>query len=92
MKKALLITSMVLISMLVNGLVLKVLWRWFISSTFSLPELSLPTAIGISIFGRLVTVQDISKISKVPIEEVIFLTFAIPIFALGTGAIVALFI
>lgn len=38
-----------------DGFVLSILWRWFISAPFHLPEIKIAQAIGISIIVALVT-------------------------------------
>ena len=47
-----------------SGYALSILWAWFIVSTFSLPELSIPAAIGIALTISYLTHQDIPVDNK----------------------------
>ena len=60
MKYLLLIPTIIafaILSIILNGWVLSILWSWFIVSLFGLPLLSIPTAVGIAIIVRLITYQ-----------------------------------
>lgn len=50
---AVLITSAILL--LYGGLIFQTLWGWFVVTTFGIQTLSLPQAIGLSIFTSLIT-------------------------------------
>lgn len=49
-------TSMVGLALL-RGLVLQALWLWFVSEPFAVAELTLPTAIGLSLLVSFLTYQ-----------------------------------
>lgn len=46
-----------LLSSIINGMVLKTMWGWFMVTTFQLPVLSLPVAIGLAATVGLVVFQ-----------------------------------
>lgn len=49
---------LLILSSVVNGLVLKIMWEWFVADTFGLPSLTIPLAIGLSIVVGFLTYQD----------------------------------
>ncbi len=55
---------MVFISSIWSGFVFSILWSWFIVSAFSLPEINIPTAIGIALIISYLTHQYDSEESK----------------------------
>lgn len=58
------------IVMIWYGFVLTKLWSWFIVTTFSLPELGMPTAIGVALVIGFLTHQS-QKTEEDPIEGVV---------------------
>ncbi len=48
---------LIVVSALLNGWVLSILWGWFIVPTFGLPKLSVVTAIGIALTVHYLTYQ-----------------------------------
>jgi hypothetical protein len=52
---ALLLTAIMIINMVAEGIILSLLWAWFIVTTFGLPVISIPVAIGISVTASLLT-------------------------------------
>ena len=48
----------ILASSIWAGFVLSILWEWFIETTFSLPGLNIPTAIGLVLIVNYLTHQD----------------------------------
>lgn len=52
---AILFGAFMVLSYLVSGLVLSIMWKWFIVSTFGVPIISIPEAIGISMIMGLFT-------------------------------------
>jgi hypothetical protein len=86
---------------IVNGWALSLLWDWFVVSTFDVPSLSIPIAIGLSIVVGYLTASapDLDKASKPKSdwEQVASLfmgllySFFHPLFALGIGWIVLQF-
>ena len=48
---------LVVLSYLINGYVLSMLWKWFIVTTFHLPVLNIPEAIGIAVVVGFLTKQ-----------------------------------
>ena len=51
------IIALAIVSIILNGWVLSILWSWFIAPLFGLPLLSITTAIGMAIVIRLLTYQ-----------------------------------
>jgi len=84
-------------SAIFNGYALSVLWGWFIVKTFSLPALTIPTAIGVAMVVSYLTVHlDTSKEDNKSAGEKLFacIIWAIvkPSFALAMGWIVIKFV
>lgn len=80
-----------------TGWVLTVLWGWFVESTFHLPPLLLPVAVGIAAMVRLLTYVDTSKLEQKQLSaEDRWLSFAgalaTPWVALSLGWIAHLFV
>lgn len=50
-----------LLSSIINGAVLRTMWGWFMVTTFQLPVLSLPVAIGLSAIVGMVVYQGNTK-------------------------------
>lgn len=81
-------------SALLNGWALSKLWVWFIASTFGLPILTLPQAIGFAMVVSYLTFKHDSKDAEKPywklmLEQFGYTTFK-PLISLGIGAIVKL--
>lgn len=53
-----LVVALIVISSICNGYALSVLWGWFIVPIFHLPQLSIPTAIGIALVIGYLTKQE----------------------------------
>ena len=51
----LIIVGLLVLNTLVEGLVLSVLWSWFMVSAFGLPPISIPVALGISLLISVAT-------------------------------------
>jgi hypothetical protein len=79
------------VSILLSGIALKFLWKWFIVATFSLPALSMPQAIGLSIVMAILTAQHIPR-NEEEIIELYLWQLTYPIVALGIGFVVSLFL
>lgn len=83
-----------------SGYVLSVLWAWFIVPTFELQAISIPAAIGVSLLVNYLTSKSPqanegnqsgqSKIAQTFINGLVFMFFS-PLFALGMGAVVRMF-
>ena len=89
------ILGLILIPLLAifQGWVLTVLWSWFIVPTFSLPQLSIPVAIGLTLLVGMFksyTVKREKKTSQESLTEAIAVVL-IPLFVLFLGWIVHLF-
>jgi len=75
------------------GVVLKILWAWYMVPVFALPKLTIPQAIGIAITVGLITHQFIPiKGDKETILMMISDNVMAPVFALIFGAVVHLFL
>ena len=80
-----------------QGYVLSVIWEWFIAATFALPLLSIPVAIGLSLFTNLLgknfikdTVGDLKDGAVVASK--VAMVFVIPLSVLLFGWIVKMFL
>jgi len=87
----------VVLSNILSGYVLSILWGWFITPTFGLPLLSIPIAIGLSLVIRYLT-QDYNNTKNKDesfayslCKALIYSTIK-PLFALLMGWVVKLFI
>ena len=75
---------------ILQGWVLTVLWGWFVASIFGLPQLTIPAAIGISIFINMFKSYNINR-NKASSEEKIeaaLISIISPFIALLLGYIV----
>ncbi|HVB19769.1 MAG TPA: hypothetical protein VNF51_00560 [Candidatus Paceibacterota bacterium] len=52
------VVALIVISSICNGYALSVLWGWFLVPVFHLPQLSIPTAIGIALVIGYLTKQE----------------------------------
>lgn len=81
---------------LLRGWVLSVLWGWFMVTTFHLPRLSIPAALGLSVVVSYLTWQiiDVESPKRSRTDQLIY-SFGSPIvgalIVLGMGFIVHLF-
>ena len=87
-----------IVSSILNGYVLSVLWGWFMVPTFGLPDLSVAAAVGISLIVRYLTDQHKSSEPKNEGETfgekfgtAIGIAILAPLFALFFGWIIHLF-
>ena len=79
-----------------SGYALSILWEWFVVTTFSLPSISIPVAIGLALIVNFLTHQDSeTDVKDMGIGEILFLAaakgMAKPLLALLIGWIVTLF-
>jgi len=89
--------GVLIISSIVNGFVLTVLWGWFMVPVFALPTLGIAQAIGINMAINFITYQYIGiKGQKRETVEVLVELFGLlvlrPIFVLIFGYVVHLFV
>lgn len=81
---------------MMNGWALSKLWSWFIVKTFGLPALTIPSAIGVAMVVTYLTQKLDDKKSEDKYWEVLVKGAVIstlkPLFALGFGAIVKLWL
>ena len=100
---AVLVGGALLIGIVWNGFVLSTLWGWFMVPAFGLPAFGVIKAAGISLVVRYLTYQldtkdfteDDGKTSEEKLKKGLYtLSFAIiyPLFALGVGWVVHLFL
>lgn len=78
------------ITLVVNGLCLKVLWGWFIVEVFGADPLSIPNALGVALVVRFMTHEQLTKKDDRPSLStwaVISGALLWPLFALAFGAI-----
>lgn len=87
------IIVLVVISSILRGYVLSVLWGWFVVPTFGLPALSIPIAIGISLILAFTTHQISVKKEEDKSFGTQFSNIILhPLLVLAIGWIVTLFI
>ena len=81
---------LMIVAYLLNGVVLKLLWGWFMVPTLGLPVISLVQAIGIGIVISFLTQQHIPRDED---EKKKLLVFEIlkPVFTIAVGWVVHLF-
>lgn len=77
---------------ILRGFVLTVLWGWFVVTTFGLPELSLPAALGVALVAQFLIYHPYRKPEESTSSERIGRAVGYNLFALGIGWIVHLFI
>lgn len=78
---------------LVAGFVLKTLWLWFVVSTFKLPELSIPVALGLALLYRYLSLDtNLSRKGDRSIEDQAFFGMAMALIFLGIGFVIHLFV
>lgn len=86
-----------ILSSMWKGYVFSVLWKWFIVSTFGLPAISIPIAIGVGMLVGMLTHQsthtsnDSSGVGE-RIATAAMLAFFLPLITLGIASIVKTFI
>lgn len=90
------VVGTMVLSSILNGYALSVLWRWFIVETFGLPLLTIPTAIGVALVVSYLTVHLSNEEDKRSATEKLFsgIAWAItkPLFALAIGWVVVKFV
>jgi len=74
-----------------GGIVLRMLWAWFIVPTFGLPSLSIPVAIGIGLMMTFLTYKYFPKEEGKDIYISVVSEFLVPFLALVLGWMVHLF-
>lgn len=77
-----------------QGLVLKILWGWFMVPTFGLPSLDIPQALGLALVVTFLTHQTTKREDEDAGEvfaRILINGFVEGLFFLGFGAIVMLF-
>lgn len=80
-----------IVSAILTGVTLKLLWGWFIVPIFGLPPLSIVGAIGIAVIAGLMTHQYIHR-DENAMTGLITHNFVAPVFALVFGGIASLFL
>lgn len=83
---------LVVISSILRGYVLSVMWGWFVVPTFGLPPLNIPIAIGLALIIAFTTHQVSLKKEEQDFGSQIGNSLIYPILLLGIGWIVTLFI
>lgn len=84
---------LLLLSSLINGWALSILWAWFIVPVFSIPALSLGQAIGVAMVVSFLTWQHIDAKSSdesgaVKFVTALMLTVGRPVFAVLFGMVI----
>ena len=100
MKNSIYSLFLLVLSLIWSGFVVTKLWKWFVVPTFDVKELSIPIAIGISLFLFFTTKADLSELptkhdDKTTKEKLMQATINVifkPTFILLFGWIVSLFI
>lgn len=86
-------TVLVLVSTILRGWCLSILWGWFVVSTFGLPPLSITQAIGVSLVVSFLTYElpDHQKVERSEAEKLgrgIAISVLLQLLYLGVGWIV----
>ncbi len=85
------------VSYIVRGLVLKVLWGWFFVTTFSMPPITIPVALGLSTTVGFLTAHYDPDAAKKPEDERMSALFTVAVsiltslMTLAIGAIIHAF-
>lgn len=90
------LVAMMPLSMIMSGFVLLKLWRWFVTPAFSgVPQISLATAIGISLIVRYLTLHITPEEKGKSVGDLMYRAvgrmFLFPLFVLLIGYVVSLF-
>lgn len=83
-----------MISTLLYGFTLSIMWNWFVASAFHIAELNITTAIGLSLTVTLFTAkytQDAEEIDNYWLKTTMF-SIVLCVFTLISGFIVHLFV
>ena len=88
--------GLVFVAAVANGLVLSILWGWFMVPTLGLPEIGIPQAIGISMVAGYITYQSGAENksggdSGEAIKKLVALVLLRPVVVLALGWIVVQF-
>lgn len=80
-------------AVIIDGFVLSILWKWFIVSTFGVALLSIPQALGLSLFVKHVTSHDSTATEKGEdnINKIVR-AITTPLFVLAIGWLIHKFI
>lgn len=74
-----------LLAVLVRGLCLSILWGWLIAPVFGLPALGIAPALGLTVFLNFL-------LSHKQEEQTVADVFVVPLFVVGVGWLIHLFI
>lgn len=90
------VLAVVVVSAILGGLALSVMWGWFVVPTFDAPPLSIPVAIGIALVvsyltDHRTTAKEKGKEPDEAIVELVAWSIGQPLFYLVLGYIVHLF-
>lgn len=92
MALAALVLALILVSPILNGWALTILWGWFVVPIFGLPALSISSAIGLGLVVNLLTYQPVHdpRTNRVKAVEGVAWIIIRPTFPLLVGWIVVL--
>ena len=79
------------VQIVISSFVLKVLWGWYVVTTFGLPPLSIAQSAGVGVIMGLLTVQHIPRDDEARKEMTIF-NLSIPFVMLAFGWILHFFL
>ena len=79
------IFGLLILSSLINGWALSLLWGWFIVPVFSAPALTLGQAIGIAMVVSFLTYQNFKSDSSLTIADLFLSTFVRPVLVVIFG-------
>jgi hypothetical protein len=79
-------------SAILNGWVLSVMWGWFIVPVFAAPTLRIPYAIGLALVFGMLAHQSRKSEHTPDVGESLMESLLLPLFVLGIGWIVKLFV
>jgi len=73
------------LALLIRGICLSILWAWLIAPVFGLPALGIAPAIGLTVFLNFL-------LNHKQEEQTVADVFVVPLFVLGVGWVIHLFI
>lgn len=82
--------AILVLNTVLRGFVLSVLWKWFMETTFRLPGITIPQALGISLIASFLTYQYVED--KRAFSTQIVVGLLTPLFFLLAGWIYSLFL
>lgn len=77
--------ALTIVSFVVRGWSLSIMWTWFVATQFGLPSLSYPEALGISGLVAMLTANPMLKTEERDYWQNLLLSIVINLFSVGLG-------